>query len=70
MARLTLEGRERVLYRNLAQGGEASIWRELSLELLGFALFPNPPEHVLESQGDEVIKLKDPGASLLISVGA
>ena len=59
MARLTLEGRESPL-ENPSE----------SLELWGFALFPNPSEHVPESQGEEVIKLKDPGTFLLICVGA
>ena len=40
------------------------------LQVLRSAHFPDPPEYVPESLGDEVIKCKEPGAFLLISVGA
>ena len=40
------------------------------LQVLRSAHFPDPPEYVPESLGDEVIKHKEPGVFLLISVGA
>ena len=61
---------ERVLYVQLAQDMGGRHQERVQLERWAFGLFPDPPERVPQSQGDEVIKLKDPGASPLVSVGA
>ena len=69
MARPTLEGRESPLHK-VGSRMRGQHQERVQLERWAFGLFPDPPERVPQSQGDEVIKLKDPGASPLVSVGA